>query len=66
MAAATVASPVGRLVVAATERGIARIAFDDEPADRVLEDVAAATLTAAATGTAGRGPPRRAAGTRPP
>ena len=40
VAATTLASPVGRLVVAATERGVVRIAFDDEPADAVLEDLA--------------------------
>ena len=37
IAATTLASPLGRLVVAATERGVVRIAFDDEPVDAVLE-----------------------------
>ena len=39
IAATTLASPLGRLVVAATERGVVRIAFDDEPVDAVLEDL---------------------------
>lgn len=39
---APVDSPVGRLLVVATKRGLARLAFPEEPEAHVLEDVAEA------------------------
>ena len=40
VAYATVDSPLGRLVVAATRRGLARLAYDDHGVDAVLEELA--------------------------
>ena len=40
VAYATVDSPLGRLVAAATPRGLARLAYDDRGADAVLEELA--------------------------
>ena len=40
VAIGTVDSPVGRLLVAVTARGLARVAFEDEDRDRVLEALA--------------------------
>lgn len=37
---ATVDSPVGRLLIAATRRGLVRLAYPEEPADHVLEELA--------------------------
>ncbi len=36
----TVDSPIGRLLVVATRRGLIRLAFPEEPVEHVLEDVA--------------------------
>jgi len=38
---ATVDSPVGRLLVASTRRGLVRLAFPEEPVDQVLDELAA-------------------------
>ena len=38
-------SPVGALILAATERGLVRVAFDSAPLDRVLDEIAAAAGT---------------------
>lgn len=40
VAVATVGSPVGDLLIAVTPRGLARVAFDLEPRDEVLEEIA--------------------------
>lgn len=40
VAYATVDSPLGRLVVAATKRGLIRLAYDNEPLEATLEDLA--------------------------
>jgi methylated-DNA-[protein]-cysteine S-methyltransferase len=42
VAVAPVDSPVGRLVVAATRRGLVRLAYPDEPQEVVMEELAAA------------------------
>lgn len=39
---ATVDSPVGRLLVASTKRGLLRLAYPEEPMDHVLEELALA------------------------
>ena len=40
VAVGEVDSPIGRLLVAVTPRGLARVAFEDEDRDRVLADLA--------------------------
>jgi methylated-DNA-[protein]-cysteine S-methyltransferase len=40
VAVATMDSPVGDLMIAVTSRGLARVAFDIEPRDEVLEEIA--------------------------
>ncbi len=40
MAVGEVDSPIGRLLVAVTPRGLARVAFEDEDRDRVLAELA--------------------------
>jgi methylated-DNA-[protein]-cysteine S-methyltransferase len=40
VAVATMDSPVGDLLIAVTPRGLARVAFDIEPRDEVLEEIA--------------------------
>jgi methylated-DNA-[protein]-cysteine S-methyltransferase len=40
VAVGVVDSPIGRLLVAVTPRGLARVAFEDEDRDRVLADLA--------------------------
>ncbi len=42
VAVATVDSPVGALLVAATRRGLVRLAFPDEPSELILEELAEA------------------------
>jgi methylated-DNA-[protein]-cysteine S-methyltransferase len=40
VAVATVGSPIGDLLIAVTPRGLARVAFDIEPRDEVLDELA--------------------------